>query len=56
MSCQICGRSHCMPSFHSDKEQEKLEYRQLKEKVIELTEKCKELERIVNFNMKLITC
>jgi hypothetical protein len=43
MSCDICGRGFCAPSFHSLEEQERFE------KVIELFDKARALrEELIN--------
>ena len=43
MSCYICGRGSCMPSFHSLEEQEAFEdAEEAYEKFIEIRDRCRE--------------
>ena len=56
MSCAICGRSACIPSFHSFKEQEECEhgYYKINCQVCELELENAELrERIDELELKL---
>ena len=44
--CYICGRSNCMPSFHSLEEQEAFEpAEEAYEKYLEVIEECREQYR-----------